>query len=163
MLDRANFHSLSDSQNPSPEPIPPEPTVTDVVSAEIADIDDPSLRLANVIAAGGDDRKAEDIVLLNVEDVSYLADYFVLMTGFSKVQVRAIARVVQDKVEEYCGRSPLHLEGLTDGTWVLLDYGDVIVHVFTPQEREYYNLEAFWGHAKQTPFSTPQILRDSVD
>lgn len=163
MLDRANFHSASDSQNLSPDPSSLDPIVADAIPAEIADIDDSSLRLANVIAAGGDDRKAEDIVLLNVADVSYLADYFVVMTGFSKVQVRAIARVVQDNVEEYCGRLPVHVEGMTDGTWVLLDYGDAIAHIFTPQEREYYNLEAFWGHAKQIPFVAPQILPDSAD
>lgn len=158
MLDRSNFHSTSASHE-----LPENDRSAGAIQAEIASIDDPSLRLANVIAAGGDDRKAEDIVLLDVEDVSYLADYFIVMTGFSKTQVRAIARVVQDKVEEYCGRSPIHVEGMTEGAWVLLDYGDVITHVFTPQEREYYNLEAFWGHAKQIPLFTNPVLQDSAD
>lgn len=158
MLDRANFHSASTSHRLSEEG-----ASADAIPTEIANIDDPSLRLANVIAAGGDDRKAEDIVLLNVEDVSYLADYFIVMTGFSKVQVRAIARAAQDKADEYCGRSPIRAEGMTEGTWVLLDYGDVIVHIFTPQEREYYNLEAFWGHAKQIPLSTLPVLKNSGD
>lgn len=119
-----------------------------------------SLDLARIIVQAGEDRKAEDIALLNVEDVSYLADYFVLMTGFSKVQVRAIARAIQDNVEDLCGRSPLQIEGMSDGTWILLDYGDVIVHVFTPAEREYYSLEAFWGHAQRIPLSELQTTQD---
>ncbi len=158
MLDRSNFHSTSDSRS-----LFENERSAEAIQTEIASIDDPSLRLANVIAAGGDDRKAEDIILLDVEDVSYLADYFIVMTGFSKTQVRAIARVAQDKAEEVCGRSPIHVEGMNEGAWVLLDYGDVIAHVFTPQEREYYSLEAFWGHAKQMPLFTNPALQDSTD
>jgi ribosome-associated protein len=108
--------------------------------------------LALLIAQAADDRKGADIVLLNVADVSYLADYFVVITGFSSVQVRAIARSIQDTVELE-GQQPLRIEGQTDGNWVLLDYGDVIAHIFMPKEREFYNLEAFWGHAEQINFS----------
>ncbi len=114
---------------------------------------DVSLELAMTIAQGADERKADSIVLLDVEDVSYLADYFVIMTGFSKVQVRAIAGAIEQSVEERFGRSPLKVEGLSDGSWVLMDYGEVITHIFMPNEREFYGLEAFWGHAKKLAYS----------
>ncbi|MEB3212616.1 MAG: ribosome silencing factor [Leptolyngbyaceae bacterium] len=111
-----------------------------------------SFNLALAIAQGADERKAGNIVLLNVEEVSYLADYFVVMTGFSKVQVRAIAGAIEHKVEETLGRSPIRVEGLSEGTWALLDYGEVIAHIFTPEERDFYGLEAFWGHAEKQSF-----------
>ncbi len=110
---------------------------------------DAALELALTIARAADDRKASDIVILKVAGVSYLADYFVLATGFSHVQVRAISRSISETVELELQQYPQRIEGLSDGTWVLQDYGDVIVHIFLPQEREFYNLEAFWGHAER--------------
>jgi ribosome-associated protein len=117
------------------------------------DIQDPSYKLAYVIAEAADERKGDEILLLKVGDVSILADYFVIITGYSKVQVRAIARSIEDTVEETLNRTPIRSEGLSEGSWVVEDYGDVIVHVLMPQEREYYDLEAFWGHAERIPFS----------
>ena len=85
-------------------------------------------------------------------EVSYLADYFVMMTGYSRVQVRAIAQAIEDKVQQELQRSPIRTEGKSEGTWVLQDYGDVLVHIMMPTEREFYNLEAFWGHAERIEF-----------
>lgn len=116
------------------------------------DID--SQRLASIIVEAAEDRKGADIVLLNVADVSYLADYFVIVTGFSNVQVRAIARSIEETVEERLHRLPLQVEGQAEGNWMLMDYGDVIVHIFLPDEREFYNLEAFWGHAQRVSVSS---------
>lgn len=115
---------------------------------------DESQNLAVTAAQAADDRKGGDIVLLRVAEVSYLADYFVMVTGFSKVQVRAISQSIQEKVETELQRQPLRMEGQAEGTWVLLDYGDVIVHILMPNEREFYNLEAFWGHAERIDFSS---------
>ena len=109
-------------------------------------------RLVWTIAEAADDRKAEDIVLLQVNEVSYLADFFVVATGFSRTQVRAIADSIEDKLEKEFGKTPIRTEGRKDGTWILQDYGEVIVHVFLPQEREFYNLEAFWGHAERIEY-----------
>lgn len=125
-------------------------TSTSAPSATDSAVD--SYTLATLIAEAADDRKGGDIVLLNVADVSYLADYFVVATGFSNVQVRAIARSIQDQVLEERGQAPTHLEGLDEGNWIVLDYGTVIAHIFSPKEREFYNLEAFWGHAERIPF-----------
>lgn len=111
-----------------------------------------SQELALTIARTAVDRKGGDILLLNVGDISYLAEYFVVVTGFSKPQVRAIAQAIQATTAEQLQRSPRHCEGLSDSSWVVLDYGDVIVHILLPKEREFYNLEAFWGHAESVEF-----------
>jgi len=111
--------------------------------------------LALLAAEACDDRKAVDIRLIRVEEVSSLADWFVICSGLTDVQVRAIARSVEDRLEQELGRLPLRREGQTEGRWVLLDYGELIVHVLTPGERSYYDLEAFWGHGEQERYQSP--------
>ncbi|MEB3349002.1 MAG: ribosome silencing factor [Cyanobacteriota bacterium] len=108
-----------------------------------------SAALARLAAEACDDRKAVDIRLIGVDAVSSLADWFVICSGLSDVQVRAIARSVEDRLESDAQRLPLRREGQSEGRWVLLDYGEVIVHVLTPNERTYYDLESFWGHGEQ--------------
>jgi len=145
---------MTNSQNPyQPGQLAPSAaTVVDLSTLE----GDSAQGLAYAIAAAAEERKAADITILEVGDVSYLADYFVLATGYSSVQVRAITRSIQDALETDLHRQPLRVEGQTEGNWILLDYGEVIVHVFMPEAREYYNLEAFWGHAKRLPYR-PQL------
>lgn len=115
---------------------------------------DASGKIALTIAEAASDRKAGEILLLRVADVSYLADYFVVMSGYSRVQVRAIAEAIEDKVEQEWQRRPLRVEGKSEASWVVQDYGEVIVHIMMPKEREFYNLEAFWGHAERIEFPT---------
>jgi ribosome-associated protein len=112
-----------------------------------------SEQLAWTIAAAADDRQAGDIVLLKVEEMSYLTDYFVIVTGFSKAQVRAISEAIAEKVAQQLHKHPLRIEGKSEANWVLHDYGDVIAHIFLPQAREFYDLEAFWGRAEKINFS----------
>lgn len=112
--------------------------------------------LAWTIAQAADDRKGDEILILQVGEVSYLADYFVIVTGFSRAQVRAICQSIEQKVETMWERLPLRVEGQSEGSWILQDYGEVIVHILLPQEREFYNLEAFWGHAEQIEFQASQ-------
>jgi len=114
---------------------------------------DPTTQLALTIAQAADERKGRDILLLRVTELSYLADYFVLVTGYSTAQVRAIARGIQDQVAQQWHTQPQHQEGSAEGGWVLQDYGDVIVHIFLPKEREFYDLERFWAHAERLAFS----------
>ncbi|NJL47744.1 MAG: ribosome silencing factor [Leptolyngbyaceae cyanobacterium SM2_5_2] len=111
--------------------------------------EDAALQLAHAIAEAAAERKGANIMILQVGDVSYLADYFVVVTGFSTVQVRAITRSIEGALEADWNRRPLRVEGQTEGNWVLMDYGEVIVHIFMPEAREFYDLEAFWGHANQ--------------
>ncbi|NBD18033.1 MAG: ribosome silencing factor [Cyanobacteria bacterium] len=113
-------------------------------------------KLAWTIAHAADSRKAGDIVLLEVVDVSYLADYFVIGTGYSRTQVKAISDAIQDAVEQQWHSTPVRIEGQKERNWILLDYGDVIAHILLPEEREFYGIEAFWGHAKRIDFETVQ-------
>ena len=110
-------------------------------------------QLARDIAEAADDKKAEDLVLLKVSEVSYLTDYFVIATGFSTTQIKAICDAIEQKIEEKYQLTPLRIQGKSDARWIVIDYGEVIVHIFMQEEREYYNLEAFWGHAERIEFS----------
>ena len=111
-----------------------------------------SQQLADLAAEACDARKASDIRLIRVDEVSSLADWMVIAGGQSDVQVRAIARSVEDRLETEAERLPLRKEGVQEGRWALLDYGEVIVHVLMPDERGYYDLEAFWSHGETRTF-----------
>ena len=111
-------------------------------------------KLAWTIAHAADSRKAENIVLLEVVEVSYLADYFVVSSGNSRTQVKAISDAIQESVQKQFNYAPVRIEGEKERNWILLDYGDVIAHILLPEEREFYDLEAFWGHAKRIDFET---------
>jgi ribosome-associated protein len=91
-----------------------------------------------------EEKKGESVLMLDIRDRAGFADYFILATGRSVIQARSIADAVAEAGERQWG-SPLRTEGYNDGTWILVDYGAVIVHVFTPQAREFYNLERLWG------------------
>ena len=119
-----------------------------------------SEQLAELAAEACDDRKAVDIQLIRVDEVSSLADWMVIAGGQSDVQVRAIARSVEDRLEEEAQRLPLRKEGINEGRWALLDYGEVIVHVLQPTERRYYDLEAFWSHGQRRPHLASNPLKD---
>ena len=112
-----------------------------------------SEQLARDIAEAADDKKAADLVLLKVTEVSYLTDYFVIATGFSTTQIKAICDSIEKQIAEKYQLVPLRIQGKSDARWIVVDYGEVIVHIFMQEEREYYNLEAFWGHAERIEFS----------
>ncbi|NUN63941.1 ribosome silencing factor [Pseudanabaena biceps] len=116
-----------------------------------------SYQMAKAAVLAADDRKGENIVLLAIGEVSSLAEYFVIASGFSKAQVRAISGMVEESIAEKFGRKPRNIAGQQDGTWVLLDYGDLIVHAMMDKEREYYDLEAFWGHAPKLEVVLPSV------
>ena len=111
-----------------------------------------SVQLAELAADACDDRKATDIRLIRVDEVSSLADWMVIAGGQSDVQVRAIAGSVEDRLEAEAERLPLRKEGISEGRWALLDYGELIVHVLQPGERGYYDLESFWSHGESRTF-----------
>ena len=92
------------------------------------------------------ERKAEHVLALDLRGISSVTDFFVLATGRSDVQVRAIAeRVIEGLRDD--GRRPSHVEGIRTGRWTLADYVDLVVHVFHPEARDFYNLEQLWGDA----------------
>jgi ribosome-associated protein len=84
---------------------------------------------------------------LDIRGISLIADYFVICTAGSERQTAAILKDLGEKVLDEFARKPLHTEGAADSGWVLLDYGDVIVHIFSPQQRTFYNLEQLWAAA----------------
>lgn len=102
-----------------------------------------SLKLAEMIVAVLDSKKARDIKLLHVENQTIIADYFVICTGTSRTQIRALAGEIEYKLEPY-EISALHTEGGESGVWILQDYGSVIVHIFSPDARDFYKLEKLY-------------------
>lgn len=94
------------------------------------------------------DKKASDVVLLRTAEVTTMADYFVICSGRSDRQVGALAGAIVDQLREE-GVRPLGTEGTRASRWILIDFGSVIVHVFAPEEREFYGLERLWSGAAQ--------------
>ncbi len=103
------------------------------------------------------DKKGADIVLLDVEKVFFLSDVFVIATGTSRPHVQALAEAVEEKVGESHGIKPLRVEGLAEGEWVLIDYGDIIVHLFQAGPREFYSLERLWGDSERVSWEEPIV------
>ena len=95
------------------------------------------------------DKKASDPVLLDLRELEAVSDFFVVVSAASEVQVKAVADFVEEQLREDSGAKPWHVEGLDGRRWVLLDYVDVVVHVFHEKTREYYLLERLWGDAKR--------------
>jgi ribosome-associated protein len=113
---------------------------------------------ALLIAQTALNKKAQDVVVMGMQDISSITDYFVICSGNSERQVKSLADVL---VSELNGRgiSPWHIEGREYALWVLLDYNDVIVHIFYKDRREFYNLEALWGDAPIV-FSSAKLKND---
>lgn len=107
---------------------------------------DPTEELAQVLAALALSKKADDVVILRVTELTSYADYFVLASAPSERQVQAIARHVAEEMKKV-GKGPFGSEGLEQGHWVLVDYGAVVLHVFLGSARQYYDLEGFWSDA----------------
>ncbi len=103
--------------------------------------------IVNIAVKAAEDKKAEDITVLDIREVSIIADYFIICSGRSRTQVQAIVENIIEEVEKE-GVSALRREGFREGGWVLVDYGDVVVHVFQETERQFYNLERLWGDAQ---------------
>ena len=100
--------------------------------------------MLDVILDAAADKKAEDVVVLDLAGRTIVADAFVVVTGRSTVQTRSIAEGIVEKVRE-AGYKVARTEGHADGGWILIDAGPVVVHVFTPEQRAFYNLERLWG------------------
>jgi ribosome-associated protein len=103
----------------------------------------PVLERATALAA---DRKALDMLVMDLRGISNATDYFVIMSGTSDMHVRSVAEHVIEELKKE-GQRPSHVEGLRSGRWVLIDYIDFVVHVFHPAAREFYQLERLWGDA----------------
>ena len=107
-----------------------------------------SYALACAAAQALDAKKASDVKVLKVRDLTVLADYFVIAAGTSTTHVKSLAEEVEFRLEQQ-GVKPLRTEGVDGKSWILLDYGEVIVHVFYPEARSYYDLEHLWADAEE--------------
>ena len=112
--------------------------------------------LAMIAVKALDEKKGREIAAIQVTEQTTLADYFVIATGSSNTQIKALCGAVEKAMKEQAGEDPMRREGYRDGTWVLLDYGCVIVHVFSPEAREFYSLERLWSDG--TPVDLTGVL-----
>ncbi len=108
--------------------------------------------LAVLIANAIIEKKGSNLKVLRIEEITTLADYFILANGNSRTQTQAIAENIEKRSEE-AGIRVARREGYAEGRWILLDYSSVIVHIFQEEERSLYNLERLWGDAPQVPFA----------
>ncbi|HWO01423.1 MAG TPA: ribosome silencing factor [Blastocatellia bacterium] len=116
-----------------------------------SDVSQPANVLIAARAAG--EKKATDTVVLDLREIASFTEYFVICTGASTRQVQAISNSVEEELRK-AGRRPSHIEGYSSAEWILLDYGDFIVHVFSAASRRFYDLERLWRDAKRVPLPT---------
>jgi len=107
---------------------------------------DPEVKLAVECAA---DRKAFDMRVLDLRDVASFTEFFIICSGANQRQVQAIADQIEEQLKEQLGTRPVRIEGYSSAEWVLLDYGDFIVHIFNKESREFYDLERLWRDARK--------------
>ena len=112
--------------------------------------------MALIAAKALDDKKGKEIAALEITKLTALADYFVIASGTSNTQINALCDAVEKELKEKANEDPLRREGYRDGTWVLLDYGCICIHVFSPEARDFYSLERLWSDGQ--PLDLSDIL-----
>jgi ribosome-associated protein len=117
-------------------------------------------RLATTIAAHAADKKAIDIVALDLREVAGYTDFFVICSGNTDRQTKAIHDAIHQGLKKEHGLLPRRVEGVSEGRWVLMDYLDVVVHVFTPETRDFYRLESLWGDVPRRDFDPEAVLAE---
>jgi ribosome-associated protein len=110
-----------------------------------------ALRRALLAARVAEENRGRDIVILDMRGLTAMFDYFVLASGTSRRQLHAMSEEIDRALQEGLGDRRLGIEGYQESCWILLDYGDVVIHLFEPETREYYALEQLWGHARRVP------------
>jgi len=110
-----------------------------------------SLNVAKIVVSAAEDKKAKNTVILEISNLTLIADYFVITSGDSEPQLKAISNFIMRKLKENQIRL-LHYEGKPETGWILLDYSDVIVHIFSEEKRNFYDLEYIWQEAKRVRF-----------
>jgi ribosome-associated protein len=124
--------------------------------ATVADQPDRGRQRALVAARVAEENRGRDIVVLDMRELTPIFDYFVLVSGTSRRQLHAISEEIDRVLEKELGDRRLGIEGYEESRWILLDYGDLVIHLFEPETRAYYALEDLWGLAKRVPFAPSQ-------
>ena len=122
-------------------------------TAHSADLEEvrPAVPTWLIAVRAAEAKKATDIKVLDLTGITSFADYFVICTGANQRQIQAISDEVALQLKRQAGDLPLSLEGYNQAEWVLADYGDLLIHIFSPKAREYYDLERLWRSAKNVP------------
>jgi ribosome-associated protein len=125
------------------------------LSLSASTLDRPSRSLQTAIAAArtAAENKGQNIVVLDMRDQTPIFDYFVIVSGTSRRQLHAISEEIDHVLEKELGDRRLGIEGYEDSHWILLDYGDIVVHLFDENTRHYYDLERLWGHSRRVDLS----------
>ena len=118
-----------------------------------------SQELIELAAKAADELKALNIKLIQIDKVSSIADWIMISEGLSSVQVRSIIKSIEDNLAKVANILPLRKEGINEGKWALLDYGEIIINVFQPKERKYYELESFWSNGVTYSYSQESSLK----
>ncbi len=120
-----------------------------------------TLETAQLCAEAADSKKGYDILILDLRKLTYITDYFVICSATNTTQVSAIADSIGQTLAK-TGKHPSHIEGQSESLWILMDYGDVVVHVFDDQTRQYYSLEKLWADAPRISLPVrPQVLKSA--
>lgn len=127
----------------------------------VKDLGKTSRECALIAAKAANEKKATDIMVQDVHELVSVTDFFVIATASNNRQVEAIIDAIEEAEREEAGIKPLHREGLETGVWALLDYGNFVVHVFQPEAREYYRLEALWNDAPVLDLAKEAGLTDT--
>jgi len=109
------------------------------------------LQLALAAARTAEDNRGQDVVVLDMREITPVFDYFVLVTGSSRRQLHAISEEIDHCLEDELGDKRMGIEGYRESRWILLDYGTVVIHIFDEELREFYALEQFWNQAGRVP------------
>jgi ribosome-associated protein len=112
-----------------------------------------SLNLALAAAKTAEDNRGREIVVLDLRELTPIFDYFVIVTGTSRRQLHAISEGIDHTLEDDLGDTRLSVEGYDNSRWIVLDYGDVVIHIFDDETRKFYDLEGLWGPAKRVDLS----------
>ena len=140
--------STDSNSSPKTSNQPTDPSVTSL----------PVHELAQHAIEAAFSKKATDIVVMDMQNVSGIADIFILCTGTSDLQIKAIYQAIRARIREYGDELPWHMEGTDSLQWVLLDYVNLVVHIFSEEKREFYDLERLWGDAPKESVSEEDLI-----
>jgi ribosome-associated protein len=128
------------------------PALGQVASAADYDKNERSLQLALAAAQIAAEDRGKDILVLDLRELTCIFDYFVIVSGSSRRQLHAISEDIDHKLEDELGDKRMGIEGYRESSWILLDYGTIVIHLFEESTREYYSIEKLWGEAKHVPW-----------
>lgn len=139
------------------------PEVNSISPTTVEQTEHPGLRRALIAARVAAENRGRDIVILDLRELTCIFDFFVLVSGTSRRQLHAISEEIDHVLEGELGDRRMGIEGYEESRWILLDYGDVVIHMFEPETRAYYAIEELWGQAKRVPFESDANLTDPTE